>query len=336
MITLPMKQIVLASFLLLFLFIPGSASASDLQVRPFLIDRTVEGREFVSEEVVLTNNTNRMLTVYATVNEISVGQDGEIKEFISPIMTDRTNTITSWVEVTRGRIEIMAGETVTVPLGFRIHPSVESREYHAFIGFVPASKRYQAEAKAMSGEAQGIITKLTVDDDRKEYLRIAGFIIDRFVTKEDDSKVFIELENLGDIAASPEGEIIFFNSTGEEINAIPINTENTIVPPGETVIISTKIPFENKLGRFKANLSLQYGEKQKASLYDTTQFFMMPLHIMILMLLVAVLVALLVFLLLHKALVVKDEQEDGVDLPFMVREGHDPKPKDHDIDLSKK
>ena len=332
MITLSMKQIILASFFLLFLSIPGFVSASDLQVRPFLIDRTVEGREFVSEEVVLTNSTNRMLTVYATVNEISVEQDGEIKEFISPIMTDRTNTITSWVEVTRGRIEIQAGETVKVPLGFRIHPSVESGEYHAFIGFVPASKRYQAEAKAMSGEAQGIITKLTVDDDRKEYLRIAGFIIDRFVTKEDDSKVFIELENLGDIAASPEGEIIFFNSTGEEINAIP----NTIIPPGETVTISTKIPFENKLGRFKANLSLQYGEKQKASLYDTTQFFMMPLHIMILMLLVAVLVALLVFLLLHKALVVKDEQEDGVDLPFMVREGHDPKPKDHDIDLSKK
>ena len=178
--------------------------------------------------------------------------------------------------------------------------------------------------------------KLTVEDDSNEYLRIAGFVIDRFVTKEDDRKVSIELENLGDVTASPEGEIIFFNSTGEEINAIPVNTENLRVPPGETVTITSEIPFGNELGRFKANLSLQYGEKQKASLYDTTQFFMMPLHIMLLMLLVAILVTVLVFLLLHKALIVKDEHEDGVDLPFMVKDGHDPQPKDHDIDLSKK
>ncbi len=320
----------------LILLLPVISFASELEVRPFLIDRTVEAREFLSEEAVLTNDTNRKLYVYATVNEISVGQDGEIKEFVSPIMTDRTNTVTSWIEVSRGRIVLDPGESTTVPIGFRIHPSAEPGEYHAFIGFVPASKRYQAEAAAMNGDADGVIVKLTIEDPRNEYLRIAGFYIDRFITQDSDRSVSIELENLGDVAASPAGEIIFFNSTGEEINAIPVNAENVTVPPGETVTITSEVPFGNELGRFKANLSLQYGEKQLAALYDTTQFFMMPLHIMLLMLLVAILITLLIYLLLHKALVVKEEHVDGVDLPFMVKEGHDADPKEHDIDLSQK
>lgn len=331
-----MKNILLKSLVYVMLCAPVFAFASDVEVRPFLIDRTVEGRDYISEEIVITNNKNHRLNVYATVNEITVDQVGEIKSFVAPIMTDRTNTVTSWAEITRGRIEIEPGETAAVPLSFRIHPSVEPGEYHVFIGFVPASKRYQAEAAAMAGDAEGVIVKLTVEDERSEYLRIAGFVIDRFVTNEEDRRVSIELENLGEVTAAPEGEIIFFNSTGEEINAVPVNTENLRIPPGETVTITSEIPFGNELGRFKANLSLQYGEKQKASLYDTTQFFMMPLHIMLLMLLVAILVSIFIFLLLHKALVVKEEHEDGIDLPFMVKEGHDPQPKDHDIDLSNK
>lgn len=334
-----MNSQILNTILIIALFIcPIFVQAADLDIRPFLIDKTVEGREYVTEEVTLTNNTTRRLDVYATVNEISVDAEGEIKEFVSPIMTDRSNTITSWVEVTRGQIEIPPGESVAVPISFRIHPNPQPGDYHAFIGFVPASKRFQAEAKAMTGDADGIIVKLKIEDKSTEYLRIAGFLIDRFVTTEGDKKVQIELENLGDVTATPSGEIIFFNSKGEELHSIPVNTDQLTVPPGETVTITSELPFDNELGRYKANLSLQYGQKQRALLYDSTQFFMMPLHIILLMLVIAVLVGLLVFFLLHRSLSLAhhDDDEHGFDLPFMVRDGHDAEPKHHDIDLKKK
>jgi hypothetical protein len=308
--------------------------ASDITVRPFLIDRTVEARQFLEEDVTLVNNTTRRLNVYATVNEITVDSQGEIKSFESPIMSDRTNTPTSWVEIRRGRIEIEPGETATVPLGFRIHPNAEPGEYHMFIGFGVASKRFQAEQAAMAGNVDGIIVKLTIEDDSVEFLRISGFLIDRFVTGGDDNVVSIELENLGDVEAVPEGEVIFFTSTGQELNAIPLNTDKIRIPPGDTVTITSEIPFTNKLGRFKANLSLQYGQNQRATLYDTTQFFMMPFHIVTLMFVTAVLLSTLIFFLLHRALVYREELADSHELPFVVRDGHDSEPKDHDIDLS--
>lgn len=319
----------------LFLAPLYSVQAEDFTVRPFLIDETVEARELLQRDVTLVNKTSRRLNIYATVNEISVDSSGEIKEFVSPIMTDRTNTVTSWAEIKRGRIEVEPGESVDVPLAFRIHPSAESGEYHVFIGFGSASKRYQVERAALNGELDGVIVKLTIDDKTTEYLRITSFVIDRFITGEADKSVEIKLENLGDTTVVPQGEIIFFNSNGEELDAISFNENQISVPSGEEVTINSEIPFEDQIGRFKANLTLQYGDKQKASLHDSTQFYMMPLYIIIFMLVVAILLTILIFILLTRALSARDEEVDGYDLPFMVRDGHEAEPKDHDIDLSK-
>ena len=334
-----MKSLIFSVLVGTILLLPMvSVEAAELLVRPFLIDKMVEARELLQEEVTLTNQSSRKQVVYATVNEITVDNDGEIKQFVSPVMTDRTNTITSWVEITRGRIEIEPGETKTVTLGFRIHPNAEPGEYHVFIGFGVASKRFQAESAAMKGEVDGVIAKLTIEDETNEYLRIAGFIIDRFVSSDDDKKVEVELENLGDVNATPVGEIIFFNSKGEELEAIQFNADRVSIPPNESMTIVTEIPFGNELGRFKANLSLQYGLKQKASLYDTTQFFMMPMHILLAMLLAAILIGLFIFFLLYRALSLGREEgyDETHDVPFYVRDGHDAEPKDHDIDLSNK
>jgi hypothetical protein len=331
-----MKHVKYLFLLAVIAFFPSVSEGSAITVRPFLIDEVVEARQLLREEVTLVNQSNREVNVYATVNEISVDNDGEIKEFVSPVMTDRTNTITSWVELNRGRIEIAAGETVQIPLAFRVHPNAQPGEYHVFVGFGIASKRYQVEAAARNGDLDGVIVKLTIEDDRNEYLRVASFIVDRFVTSDADKRVEIELENLGDVPATPAGEIIFFNSNGEERQAIPVNTDALSIEPGETVTITTALPFNNELGRFKANLSLRYGTGQKASLFDTTQFFMMPFHILILMLVMAVLLALFVYFLLHQAFINKNDDEDGFDLPFMVRDGHDAEPQEHDIDLKTK
>ncbi|MEK7638653.1 MAG: hypothetical protein AAB388_00685 [Patescibacteria group bacterium] len=322
--------------LLFFLSGADVSYAADLSVRPFLIDREVVGRDYVTETVALTNETDRKLIVFATVNEISVDSDGTIKEFISPIMTDRTNTITSWVEISRGRIELEPRETKTVPLSFRIHPNPVPGEYHAFIGFVPASKRPAAERIAEAGDADGVIVKLSIADKSQEFLRISGFLIDRFVTKDEQRKVAIEVENLGDVPATPVGEIIFFDSAGQEVVAVPVNSEATAIAPGEKHTLESIIPFEDKLGRYKANLSLQYGTKQRATIYDTAQFYMMPFHIMIFILALVVLVSLGLAFLLRRAFREHNEDVEGTSLPMYVRSGHNPNPKHHDIDLSKK
>ncbi len=311
--------------------------AEDLVIRPFLIDELTEARGMVEKEVTLTNNyTHRKLVVFATVNEITVDSQGEIKEFVSPIMTDRTNTVASWVEVTRGRIEINPGETVTVPLLFRIHPFAEPGEYHVFVGFVAVAKRYMAENAAKSGDAKGVIVKLTIDDGRKETMRIKRFVIDRFITSDEDREINLEVVNSGDLSSIPVGEIVFYNSHGEEVSAVSVNEDGAAIAPGETVILKSRVPIGADLGKFKANVALQYGENQAASLSDTTFFYMMPLHIMLILFAAVLFVAIAIVLLFKRAFINDNVIEGDGEVAMYVKDGHDPVPKDHDIDLTSK
>lgn len=329
-----MFKTVLTSIGIFFLISLEVASANTLAIRPFLLDLNLQQREATTETILVTNDKSYKQAIFATVNEISVDDTGEIKKFESPAMSDRTNTVTSWISVTRGRIEIDPGGEVEVPLTIKVPPNAVAGEYHAFIGFVPTSKRFQAEAKALAGEADGVIVKVTIKSTDEEYIRISGFMVDRFITSDDKRLIEIEVDNVGDITTVPTGELIFFNSRGEEVTSIPVNEQALAIRAGESDIITAEVPLESTIGRYKANLSLQYGENQRATVYDSTQFYMLPLHILILVFGVVLLLIFFLILLFRRAgKHAPVDMTEGEELSFYVRDGHEPNPQDHDIDL---
>jgi hypothetical protein len=326
----------LALILLGQLFLPvGTAFATGIDARPFLVDVEMAPRESKSQTITLQNNyPTRKAVLYATVNEISLDSVGEIKEFVTPVMTDRTNTVTSWIEISRGRLEVLPGESLEVPLTIKVHPFAEPGAYHVFIGLVEASKRNVAQAIALAGDAQGVIVKIEIKDQRKDSMRISRFLIDRFVIGEDSKHISVEVENMGDLPSAPSGEIIFYDSRGVEVDNVVLQSTEQI-NPGETTVIDAAVPLASALGRYKANISLSYGDNQSASLFDTTYFYMMPWNILLMVIGAITVVSLLITLLLRRALFARDEYEDGDEVVMYVKDGHDPQPKDHDIDLKK-
>ena len=316
---------------------PAYTFASDVVINPIFIDLEVEGRDSITKDITLKNETDSKLVLYATVNEVAVNTTGEIMQFITPAMTDRTDTVTSWIEITRGRIELEPKETKIVPLTVKINAYAKSGDYHAFIGFVSASKRFEAEAVALRGDANGVILKVAVEEKTDELLRINSFLIDRFVFNEAGSNIDLEIKNEGDSPVSPSGEIIFYNSRGEEISSVPVTVDGESIPGGESRTVSTKIPFNKELGRFKANVLLNYGTNQQAAVFNTTQFFMVPLPIVIGILIAIVIFSLLLTYLLRRAF--NDEVRSGDaenELPFRIRNDREHQEKDHDIHIKKK
>lgn len=329
-----MRALFLAVVLSVF---PLGLYASEISVRPFLIDVELSARDIHQEVITLKNDyPTRKAVLYATVNEITVDSVGEIKEFVSPVMTDRTNTVTSWIEISRGRIEILPGESIEVPLAIRVHPYAEPGEYYVFVGMVEASKRPVAEAIAMNGDANGVIVKVVIADQRKDSMRISSFLIDRFVTGTENGFVNIEVENLGDLPSAPSGEIIFYDSRGVEVSSVPVNTSGVTIAPGETAVLESVLPLDNELGKYKANVSLQYGENQRASLYDTTYFYMIPWQMLLILFSVVLVVSLLITWLFRRVLQTDDYDESGDDVIMYVKDGHVANPQEHDIDLKKK
>lgn len=333
-----MKKVLITCILVIPIFFLQSplANANEISVLPLLLDLEVKSRDVVTHDITLTNESDSKISVYATVNEIAIDGSGEIKEFVSPVMTDRTDTITSWVEIIRGRIEFEPGETKTVPLTIRLHPYSKAGEYHAFIGFVPESKRPNAEAIALSGKAEGLILKVALKDVTNEVMRISAFLVDRFVIRKTQQFITVEIENSGEKQTVPEGEIIFYNSRGEEVAFVPVNAEKIAIPAGEVKAFTTSIPLNNELGRFKANVTMRYGAELENSIFDTVQFFMIPLHLALLILLSIVILSLFVTYLIRGAF--REEihgDDDGKEVPLYVRKDRDHISKDHDIHVTK-
>ena len=325
------------SFLLIAFLLPLATYASEISVQPLLLDLELETREVVTHDITLTNDSDSKLTIYATVNEIAIDGSGEIKEFISPVMTDRTNTITSWIEITRGRIEFEPRETKVVPLTVRMHPQAAPGTYHAFIGFVPDNKRPDAEVTALQGNAEGLILKIALEESKSELLRISSFQTSRFIVKDSQRSLTIEVVNNGEMDSTPSGEIIFYNGRGEEVGSAPANEAGVVVPAGGTATLTATIPFINELGRFKANVTLKYGTDGKNTSFDTVQFFMIPLKLALVLGLCIIVFSIFITYLLRR--VFRDElheDEDGKDIPLYIRSDREHIDKDHDIHVTKK
>ncbi len=315
------------------LFILGTPHvfAADYAVTPLVIDHDIAPRDIFEESVKITNTTDRKLRIFPTVNEITVGDEGEVKSFVPASMSDNTTSVTSWIAVTRGRVEINPGESIKIPVSFTINPNAAPGEYHAFIGFAEGSKRDEAENLVTTGRAPGVVVRLSIVEKRTEYLRLNRFNIDRFVTALGEGTVTYELENVGGLPITPAGEIIFYSSRGIELKAMPINPDKKTIEANDRETFTQTIPDVGTIGRFKALLNVEYGTGLRANLYDTTYFNVVPVLYLAIIFGFLLVTSLMLALWYHrsKSKIIEDEGEVSV----YVRSGIVGVEKDHDINL---
>lgn len=315
---------------------PACVHAANYSVSPLLIDHELKKRDIKQEIITLTNKEDRVIRVFPTVNEVSVNEGGTVKGFIEPSMlADRANSITSWLEIGRGRIELQPGETKEVTLTIRVNPEVQAGEYHAFVGFPEGSNRPEAEAKVANGQAPGTVVRIGVDKVQNQFLRLEKFAVDRFVKDPHEGDVTFTLVNPGEDPVVPSGEIIFYNNRGNEVGSVKINTETTTIEAGKEAAFTSKVPDVLKMGKYKAFLSVEYGDHQTASLNDTAFFYVLPLWQILIIFVVVLAVALFLALYVHKRYDGRSDDDGTSDVAMYLRESRS-ESKEHDIDLSKK
>lgn len=332
-----MKHTLLGIALLLTaLATPLAADANTYKVTPLIIDREVEARDIFSETITITNNKNHKIRVYPSVNEVAVDEGGDITSFVPPSMADGAKTVTSWLSISRAKQEVNPGETITIPLHVKVHPEAEPGVYHAVIGFGSGSNRPSAEAQVKNGQAPKVIVTLKVDQDQTEFLKLDRFMVDRFVTGPENDAVHYTLNNPGEAPIVPTGEVIFYNSRGEEVAAVPVNPNKDSLAPGQETTYSTAAPTDDMFGKYKAFLTVDYGTEQVASVYDTVFFYVMPWQKLLIVFSVLLIFAVGLTVFLHRRYGADDEYEDDADhVPMFVRETAS-EDKDHDINLKQK
>lgn len=321
---------------LIFVFLSclhSTVLAADYGVSPIIIDRNIEARESFEESVKITNTSDRKLRLFPTVNAITLGVDGEIVDFVPASMGNTATSITSWISVTRGRVEINPGETVKIPLTIAVSPFAEPGEYHAFVGFAEGSKRDDAEVKVENRTAPGVVMRLSLSEKRTEYLRLQRFSIDRFITDPNNAVATYVIENVGGKPLTPTGEIIFYDVRGTEQGSVVVNPEQKEIRPQSSLTFTTTIPDIGAIGKHKAFINIEYGSTQRANVYDTAYFNIVPIGLLLTIFVTLLVISVIVTLLYHRRTRTRVVSDDEEEVAVYVRTGITGAEKDHDINL---
>ena len=285
-----------------FLFSGSFVLAASFSVTPVVIDEKAGQKDVLKESVFLTNTVNHKIIVYPFVKNIS-RQSGQ-EEFLDPSRADLSSSLANWIRISRGVMEIPAGESKKIDFTIEVDLFAKPGIYHAAILFGEGSTRDDAEAKLK----EGVTVNLEVLENIKEKLQLKKFVSDKVFFSSFPVSFSYEFENIGNRPAVPSGQIRIYNRRGEEVAVFDANSKNLSIENKQSVVLASRWESgekqsqggENQLalsriiwgnrgfGKFKAVLDIEYGTNQRQTLQDTVFFWIIPWRlILILFLLLA-------------------------------------------------
>jgi hypothetical protein len=317
------------------LSVPYKLDAAPLYtVSPLVIDVEATGRDIITRTITLENTGSAPVTLYPSVNNISLTEGGTIQDFVPAAMSDRTQSLAAWTELSRAGIDLAPGEKTTREVTFRIVPDPRPGTYHALLGFGHGDNRDEAERQVRLGQAPGVIVTVTIADTKRSVLKLSGFIIDRFVTGLNNQAATYNFKNPGDTPLVPTGDILIYNNRGAEVASIAVNPDQISIPPGAEHQFTIDVPTENLFGKYKAYLDVRYGE-MSASIQDTAFFYVLPVKLLLLLFAVSAIACVIIALLIHKRYVGDDSDIDpsGAEYVPVILRSNTRDQCEHDIDL---
>lgn len=305
---------------------PRVAFAGTLSVSPRIIDLPLSPRDIKSETIHILNTSGSTLTVFTFVQNVTVGVDGGAQEFVTPALSDRTTSLSSWIETPRAGTEVAAGATHEASLTIRVDPRVEPGTYHALVSYATGQTIDDASKVVAGGGAPSVLITVRIEAPSNDFMKLAHFVVKKFIVDTGlKETISYDVTNAGDTELKPYGDILIYNGNGEEVASIPVNPEARSIQPSETASFKTQIPEGSFFGKYKALLTVRYGAEQ-AALYDTVYFYVFPWKKVLLIFGTLLVLIVGCVLWIHHRVTARREgdesdDEDGVaNLPLFVKE----------------
>jgi hypothetical protein len=277
-------------------FLPLFARAAEQSVTPAVIDDKAAPRDILKKTITITNPLSHKATFYPVVRNM-LTQNG-IQEFSTPDVANLSDSLANWIHISRGGIELWAGESKTIDFEIRINLTAKHGIYHAAISFPDGSHRAEAEAKANT--APSTIVNIEVIDTAKEYLEIKEFVPAKKIFPLAPFILNYNLENKGDKPIIPRGEIFIYDRNGKEVGTISVNEDNKIIEAGTLKSFSNEWSGSHGTGKYKAILDISYGTNHKTRVQDTVFFWIIPWYVIALLLIMIICISLGVVIMFNR------------------------------------
>ena len=248
---------------------------AEFSLSPAVIDVDIAPRDILTETLVVENTGSTPIQLFPFVHNVTKGVEGGMQAFVAPSMSDRTASLASWIEISRRQLELPPGAKESITLTIRVAPDIKPGDYHAVIAYAPGTTVDDAQRLVDARAVPLTFVNATYVEKSDEHLNLAQFVVKRFVTSSEEDAASYRVENTGDTELVPEGDILIYNQRGEEVASVPLNPDRQSVKSGENATLRVALPVGDKIGKYKAFMTLRYGSEQ-AAVYDTVYFYALP------------------------------------------------------------
>jgi hypothetical protein len=288
MISISLKRILSsAAFALLLcsplcVFAQAQSAGLSLSVTPTLFEMSANPAQEWSSTVKVINNNPYPITVYADVSNFAPqGETGQGKFVpVDPAIADGS-TLAEWITIDREARTIEPEQSAELPFTVRV-PNDATPGGH-FAAILIGTKPPQESGKIQVSTSQ-VVTSLffvRIAGDVKEDGRVREFrVMQNFVTTP-HADFQVRFENKGNVHLQPQGEIDITNMWGKERGVIPINHETHFGNVLPESIRNFEFSWRGEqsfsdIGRYKAVLTLAYGDESRKFVTSTAYFYVVP------------------------------------------------------------
>jgi hypothetical protein len=262
------------SFILWIPFLAAAQSSeTGVTLNPHIIDAKGEAGGIFEYSIELSNQSDRKVSLYAVVNNLSAKEGRQ--EFSAGASVDRSRSLANWIEVTRGVQELDPGQTKNIPIRIDVSPNAQPGEYYASVTFAAGSNRYQAEAQIEKINQPHVLVNLIIEEHIVENAQINFFRANRKVFFQYPVSFSWKVTNEGNQPIKPVGEVFIYDRRGNEVAALPVSKSDQI-NPGDFSVYAADWKEKGGLGRFKAKLEMNYGQRETRDLQDAIFFWVLP------------------------------------------------------------
>jgi hypothetical protein len=272
-----------------FLTLPFDLYA--VTVGPAKMEYKTNPGETITGKLFIVNDGQETRTFHAAFEKFTE-VNGEKK-----FLPSEPAELAQWFKMEKS-VTLKAGEQKEIPFTIEVPKNAPPGGHFAVIwwGTAPPDGQVAIVTRA------GILVFLQVSGEVNEAGEIIEFSVPKekfFVFKLPDDFV-VNFQNQGNTYLKPLGEITIKNIFGSSIAAFNVNSKERIILPANTQVLDIakkfdKLPFA--FGLYKAELALQWGEKQN-EIVKSISFIVFPWKTV----LIAVIILLLLYLLATKGI----------------------------------
>lgn len=260
-----------------------------LEIAPPVLNLTADPGEVISTQIAIRDIANSQLVVTSEINDFTAsGDENGNPKVITDGEEKSPYSITSWVSPFP-KMTLKPKQIENLPLKIAVPKNAAPGGYYGVIRFT-ATAPEGATSSVSLAPSLGALVMIRVKGDAYEKLSIEEFSMTADGKKsslfEGIPFTFVErIKNEGNVYEQPSGNILIKNMFGKPVASVNVNSEYRNVLPKsirkfEQSFDKAALGNGAMFGKYTAELTLTYGNKQTVS--STLTFWVIPWKLIIL------------------------------------------------------